>query len=118
MSNKKGCSVAILLTLLAHDAVGFASIPRQSRKAQHSLNIMHERKDNSMETTKRREFLYQTLSIATLATTVGAPSSANAVERAVGGAEISCREEGNCLQKFEIDGAVGWNWGGKDRCDA
>eukprot|EP00551_Chaetoceros_affinis_P008933 CAMPEP_0203671252 /NCGR_PEP_ID=MMETSP0090-20130426/7092_1 /ASSEMBLY_ACC=CAM_ASM_001088 /TAXON_ID=426623 /ORGANISM="Chaetoceros affinis, Strain CCMP159" /LENGTH=344 /DNA_ID=CAMNT_0050536279 /DNA_START=37 /DNA_END=1071 /DNA_ORIENTATION=- len=79
---------------------------------------MHERKDNSMETTKRREFICQTLSIATLATTVVVPSAANAVERAVGGAEISCREEGNCLQKFEIDGAVGWNWGGKDRCDA
>ena len=47
-----------------------------------------------------------------------AGSSAFAVERAVGSAEKSCREEGNCLEKGDWDGAVGWNWGGKDRCDA
>lgn len=41
-----------------------------------------------------------------------------AIERAVGEAEKTCREKGNCLEKFDIDGAVGWNWGGKDRCDA
>lgn len=45
-------------------------------------------------------------------------SPANAVERAVGSAEIECRKEGNCLEKGEWDGAVGWQWGGKDRCDA
>lgn len=41
-----------------------------------------------------------------------------AIERAVGEAEKTCREKGNCLENFDIDGAVGWNWGGKDRCDA
>ena len=44
--------------------------------------------------------------------------SANAVERAVGAAEKTCREAGDCLQKGDLDGAVGWNWGGRDRCDA
>ncbi|KAL3774886.1 hypothetical protein ACHAW5_007304 [Stephanodiscus triporus] len=49
-------------------------------------------------------------------------SSANAasvpVQRAVGSAESKCQSEGNCLEKLDIDGAVGWNWGGVDRCDA
>ena len=42
---------------------------------------------------------------------------AQAVERAVGGAEIECRKRGDCLQKGELDGAVGWNWGANERCD-
>lgn len=50
------------------------------------------------------------------------PISANAasvpVQRAVGSAESKCHEEGNCLEKLDLDGAVGWSWGGKDRCDA
>ena len=43
---------------------------------------------------------------------------ANAVERAVGSAEKECQEAGNCLERGDWDAAVGWNWGGKDRCDA
>jgi hypothetical protein len=50
------------------------------------------------------------------------PAVANAasvpVQRAVGSAESKCKSEGNCLEKLDIDGAVGWNWGGVDRCDA
>ena len=34
------------------------------------------------------------------------------------GAEADCRAQGNCLELGQLDGAVGWNWGGKDRCDA
>lgn len=45
-------------------------------------------------------------------------SQVMAVERAVGSAEKDCREAGNCLEKGDWDGAVGWSWGGKDRCDA
>jgi len=37
---------------------------------------------------------------------------------AVGSAESKCREKGNCLETFELDGAIGWQWGGKERCDA
>lgn len=43
---------------------------------------------------------------------------ANAVTRAIGGAEEECRANGNCLELGEWDGAIGWSWGGKDRCDA
>ena len=39
-------------------------------------------------------------------------SQANAVTRAIGGAEAECRAAGNCLEIGEIDGALGWNWGG------
>lgn len=40
-----------------------------------------------------------------------------AITRAVGSGEQACREAGNCLEKGEWDGAIGWQWGGKDRCD-
>ncbi|KAL3811513.1 hypothetical protein ACHAXA_000417, partial [Cyclostephanos tholiformis] len=40
------------------------------------------------------------------------------VQRAVGYAEYKCKSEGNCLEKLDFDAAVGWNWGGVDRCDA
>jgi hypothetical protein len=31
---------------------------------------------------------------------------------------VDCRAQGNCLELGQLDGAVGWNWGAKDRCDA
>ena len=67
----------------------------------------------------RRSLLTKTISTTS---TLLVPSLANAasvpVQRAVGSGEKRCREEGNCLETFELDGAVGWNWGGADRCDA
>ena len=67
----------------------------------------------------RRSLLTRTISTTS---TLLVPSLANAasvpVQRAVGSGEKRCREEGNCLETFELDGAVGWNWGGTDRCDA
>lgn len=62
----------------------------------------------------RRVLLQQTL-IATSAMVI--PSSANAITRAIGGAEEECRAAGNCLEIGEWDGAIGWRWGSKDRCD-
>jgi hypothetical protein len=41
-----------------------------------------------------------------------------AVPRAVGSGEENCRRDGTCLEKLELDGLVGWEWGGRDRCDA
>ncbi|KAL3925021.1 MAG: hypothetical protein SGILL_000683 [Bacillariaceae sp.] len=38
--------------------------------------------------------------------------------RAIGQAEDECRAAGNCLEKFELDGAIGWKWGAENRCDA
>jgi hypothetical protein len=73
-----------------------------SRRTHVKLSMVSSQPD-------RRHFMCALL-------TVAAP--ANAVERAVGSAEVSCRERGDCLEKGEWDGAVGWNWGAKDRCDA
>ena len=68
----------------------------------------------------RKQFLESVLisSAFMVAIPLSSPAPAGATERAIGAAEKRCREEGNCLEKFDIDGAVGWNWGGKDRCDA
>ena len=33
----------------------------------------------------------------------------------LGIAEVECRAAGNCLEKMELDGALGWSWGAKDR---
>mmetsp|Transcript_4799 Transcript_4799/g.6941 ORF Transcript_4799/g.6941 Transcript_4799/m.6941 type:complete len:369 (-) Transcript_4799:145-1251(-) len=53
-----------------------------------------------------------------LTTMIAVAQPAMAVERAVGAFEKKCREEGNCLEVGDLDGAVGWNWGAKERCDA
>lgn len=65
----------------------------------------------------RREWIAG-LSAATVASLSmsGNPPPANAV-RAIGGAEVDCRAAGNCLEIGELDGAIGWTWGGKDRCE-
>ncbi len=92
--------------------------------AQIATKLRMHRNDNDVETqttsSSRKEFLKSAfISTAILATaSTSSTFPANAIERAVGAAEKSCREEGNCLEKFDIDGAVGWNWGGRDRCDA
>jgi hypothetical protein len=52
------------------------------------------------------------LLVSTCPTTVDAE-----VVRAVGSGELACREANNCLETGELDGAVGWSWGAKDRCD-
>ena len=33
----------------------------------------------------------------------------------LGIAEEECRAAGNWLEKMELDGALGWSWGAKDR---
>lgn len=68
-----------------------------------------------MKASNRRHFL---AGAAILSTVTATQQTANAVERAVGSAELQCRKDGDCLEKGEWDGAVGWQWGGKDRCDA
>ena len=77
--------LAILL-ILFNDVISFLSIPAHSKKAKCTLHIIHEKKEAGMEMTKRRGFLCKPLSLVTI-TTIGDESIANAVERAVGGAE-------------------------------
>jgi hypothetical protein len=56
--------------------------------------------------------------IATTSTTAAWAQAPASRPRAVGGAELECRANGNCLETFDLDGAIGWQWGAKDRCDA
>lgn len=45
-------------------------------------------------------------------------SSSALTPTAIGSAERTCRQNGNCLETLNLDGALGFNWGGADRCDA
>jgi cyclophilin family peptidyl-prolyl cis-trans isomerase len=66
-------------------------------------------------TSSRRQFL-GAAPVAGLVLIASHPVNA-AVPRAVGGTEEACRAANNCLETGEWDGAVGWSWGAKDRCD-
>ncbi|KAL9180321.1 hypothetical protein ACHAXT_008291 [Thalassiosira profunda] len=66
----------------------------------------------------RRAFLSRALNLPFVLLPAAANAASVPVQRAVGSAESKCREQGNCLETFELDGAVGWNWGGTERCDA
>ena len=75
--------------------------------------------DDTTTRSPRRQFLKQSLQNMAALTAFGTVTAlpAHAVTRAVGGVEEECRKAGNCLEIGEWDGAVGWSWGGKDRCD-
>lgn len=86
-----------------------------SLKTNNNQNKIESVQSSDVGAKGRRIFLGQVLSFASVTCTA---KPVYAIERAVGSSEKSCREEGNCLEKFDLDGAVGWNWGGKERCDA
>jgi hypothetical protein len=72
--------------------------------------------NDSFEASTRRQILTNAAMLfCTITTSTTLP--ANAAVRAVGSAEKACQEAGDCLQKGDWDAAVGWQWGGKDRCD-
>lgn len=104
----------LLLAATITHVLAFSGVPHRS--VSSSRMSMKQLSNDTDET--RRSILSQTL----LSTSLLIPSYANAasvpVQRAVGSGEKRCREEGNCLETFELDGAVGWNWGGTERCDA
>lgn len=63
----------------------------------------------------RRAFVMTTSTVAAALVPTAVQAAAM---RAVGSGEQVCREAGNCLEVGEWDGAINWQWGGKDRCDA
>ena len=88
------------------DDTDASNIPKHQQ--QHRRQVLQ-----SILSTSAAAFALTTTSIITN------PQPAQAVaQRAVGGAEVDCRAAGNCLELGQLDGAVGWNWGAKDRCDA
>ena len=129
----------VLALALTSQALGFVgnSAPRKFSAQKHALiqthhnmrmpnndacdEIINDSADDSRSNVEvpasRRNFLGKAATAAATALIAATPA-ANAVERAVGAAESKCRQEGNCLEQGDWDGAVGWNWGGRDRCDA
>lgn len=99
----------LTIVLILCSLVKALTFTSQVQSRRHETKLFYEN--------DRRYFLSTFTSFAIGATTTFS-SPAIAVERAIGTAEKKCREEGNCLENFDLDGAVGWNWGGKDRCDA
>ena len=105
ISISKTTKVALLFLLSVEE------LSALSLRDSNSNNNNH----GTAQTSTRRRFVEGIASVA--AAGILLPEAAHAT-RAVGGAEIECRAAGNCLEKFELDGALGWNWGAKDRCDA
>ena len=104
------------LTLLAADSSFVTAFSFSTGGDSHRLSttsLSSKAREDS-----RRAFLSKTLITLPYLVPAAANAASVPVQRAVGGAEIKCREEGNCLEKGELDGAVGWNWGGLERCDA
>ena len=105
--------VGLWCALLTFQGVS-AFLPHLSSTTDKNVHFMSTSREDIESSCQRRQMISNVLLLGTCATIL----PANAAERAVGSAEVACREAGNCLQIGEWDGAVGWQWGGKDRCDA
>jgi hypothetical protein len=109
-------STFLFFLVSTNEVHSFSSSRTFNLRCSRPFTQLFLKEDNIDEAKGRRKFLQAvTVSSSILSQFT---FSANAVERAVGAAEKTCREAGDCLQKGDLDGAVGWNWGGKDRCDA
>ncbi len=106
--------VLVLVAILLCRCHGWLYPVISSRAKTTSLSMNHHPNDSDYESS-RRTLLNQ---FFLLSSGAFVPSPAHAVTRAIGGAEEECRAAGNCLEIGELDGALGWSWGGKDRCDA
>lgn len=74
----------------------------------------------SIATTRRRILgnLLMGATASLAAAAVMKPETSYAVvSQAVGSGEEECRAAGNCLETGNLDAAVGWKWGGANRCD-
>jgi cyclophilin family peptidyl-prolyl cis-trans isomerase len=115
----------VVLSLLYHSSIAWNS--RIKRHPTRKPLVVHEEttaafamkslfyEDSSEEISVRRRYLFS-FPMAVLVATKSDRAMA-AVQQAVGSGESKCRVNKNCLEVGEWDGAVGWGWGGKDRCD-
>jgi cyclophilin family peptidyl-prolyl cis-trans isomerase len=116
---------AFVLSLLYFSSIAWSPSRvkrRSTRKSEirndgtMTLPMKHRAlKESSMEINVRRRHLL-TIPVAVLITTENDRVLA-VVQQAVGSGESNCRVKNNCLEVGEWDGAIGWGWGGKDRCD-
>lgn len=115
LSKMKWLLVKALATAAAISSVrSFSLEGRASSFSSTALRISKQKINNDHVVIKqppssRRSFI-TTVSTTTLSYIIIPISSANAasvpVQQAVGSAESKCREEGNCLENFELDGGT------------
>jgi len=117
--HNRSCSIFRAFVLLSQSMlVVSAGRITDDAISSDSSSVLHSRIDSHKKTNaqniERRRLIVSSLITIPFA---AANSECMAVQRAVGSAEQACREAGNCLEKLELDGLIGWNWGGKNRCD-
>jgi cyclophilin family peptidyl-prolyl cis-trans isomerase len=106
-------NLLLLLVSACHYGCANAWVTNESSRLVGDVLSHHGTAKNSEQS--RRHFLSLAVGASSL---LVCPTPSTAVTRAIGTAEAECRAAGNCLETFDLDGAVGWSWGGKDRCDA
>ena len=114
LSNMKWLLVKALATAAAISSVRSFSLEGRSSSFSSTALLISKQKINDdnvvikQPPSSRRSF-FTTVS-TTLSYIIIPISSANAasvpVQQAVGSAESKCREEGNCLENFELDGGT------------
>lgn len=108
--------VKALATAAAISSVRSFSLEGRSSSFSSTALLISKQKINDDDNvvikqppSSRRSFI-TTVSTTTLSYIIIPISSANAasvpVQQAVGSAESKCREEGNCLENFELDGGT------------
>eukprot|EP00592_Proboscia_alata_P010898 CAMPEP_0194363982 /NCGR_PEP_ID=MMETSP0174-20130528/11860_1 /TAXON_ID=216777 /ORGANISM="Proboscia alata, Strain PI-D3" /LENGTH=413 /DNA_ID=CAMNT_0039137751 /DNA_START=53 /DNA_END=1294 /DNA_ORIENTATION=- len=123
-------AVFILVCCVSVDA--FVPSTISNERACISRVMVNRSSNNDETTTSNRRSVLRTVAAFTLFSPISVlaapdpafreggikPLPSGSGQRAVGSFEKKCQKEGNCLQKLDIDGAVGWDWGAKDRCNA
>ena len=102
----------VLCTCLVWQTSAWQQVTRESAKP---IGILYGTKGDLPQESSRRTIFQQALAVSS--SLIMVPLSSSAVTRAIGGAEEECRAAGNCLETGEWDGAIGWSWGSRDRCD-
>jgi hypothetical protein len=105
------------LLICRHSCDAFVTSPYSQPHAVEKRSQSDGLSSTALEAKGYESSLDRRVVLFSLAAMTLAPSPAKAV-RAIGGAEEDCRAAGNCLEMGELDGAIGWSWGGKDRCEA
>jgi hypothetical protein len=116
--------VAWPLSKLTDSAQSYLSLTRSHRKQvklfTSTVEQMNDEGPGDHFNPRRRSLLSMPVIVLATPSLVLIPTQndqAMAVQQAVGSGEVNCRTNNNCWEVGEWDGAIGWGWGGKDRCD-
>jgi hypothetical protein len=116
--------VAWPLSKLTDSAESYLSLTHSPRKQvklfTSTVEQMNDEDPGDDFNPRRRSLLSMPVILLATPSLVLIPTQndqAMAVQQAVGSGEVNCRTNNNCWEVGEWDGAIGWGWGGKDRCD-